>query len=457
MKNNSYLLVKIMVAGVALTALTFLAFIFPLRPTESLTEKRKLAEFPKFSFSSLFSGEYFSGVSAWFSDTVPYRDDLTALNAKLQHLLGTNAAVAGFNEGAKGDDIPDVPPETEPPASLPADASETSDALTEAPLASETVSETEIETEPESSEDEEVTGAVQKFSAILVYGDAGYEYYNFVQDASERYSAAVNRAGEVLAGKAKVYDMIIPTSIDVTLNKTVRASLSVSDQKKAINYMESLLSDKITKVSIFDTMVEHKNEYIYYRTDHHWTGLGAYYAYVKFCEAKGVQPVKLEDCVYKAYDGFLGTFYTDSGSDPALGNNPDVVETYMPPVNATMTFTDMSGKTYSGMSVLYDATTNNAHFKYSAFIWGDNPYSVIENLDMAEGESLLLIKESFGNAIAPLFTYNYKYIYVMDYRYYEGTAAALVDRYGINDMLFCNNISMTRAMSQTNSLYNRVG
>jgi len=455
MKKNSYLLVKIMIICVALVSMTFLSFIFPLRPSESLTEKRTLAQFPKFTFSSLFSGEYFSGVSAWFSDTVPYRDDLTALNAKLQHLLGTNTAIAGFNEGAKGDDIPDIPTSTEPPATEETESVSESESVSETESQSETESETVSESE--SVTDEEVTGEVQKFSAILVYGNAGYEYYNFVQEASDKYAAAVNRAGEVLSGKARVYDMIIPTSIDITLNKNVRASLSVSDQQKAINYMESQLSDKITRVSIYDTLMAHRDEYIYFRTDHHWTGLGAYYAYVKFCEAKGVQSVKLEDCDYKAYEGFLGTFYTDSGSDPALGNDPDTVETYMPRGNTTMTFTDMSGKTYSGMSVLYDATTNNAHFKYSTFIWGDNPFSIIENLDMADGESLLLIKESFGNAIAPLFTYNYKYIYVMDYRYYKGTALSLVNQYGINDVLFCNNISMTRANSQVNLLYSSVG
>ncbi|MCH5199185.1 MAG: hypothetical protein J1E34_09810 [Oscillospiraceae bacterium] len=457
MKNNRFLLIKIIALGVTLMFMTFFAFIIPLRPTESLTEKRILAEFPEFSFSALFSGEYFSDISAWFSDTVPYRDDLTALNAKLQNLLGTNTAIAGFNEGAKGDDIPDIPPASEPTETSEPDSSGVSPSETESESGSSSEKESESQGESESSTEDEPAGEVLEFSAVLVYENSGYEYYNFVQSASEKYAAAVNRAGDLFAGKARVFDMIIPTSIDITLNKQVRASVSVSDQKKAINYMESLLSDKITKVSIFDTLMQHKDEYIYFRTDHHWTELGAYYAYLKFCEAKGVQGVKLEDCTYKAYDGFLGTFYTDSGSNPALGNTPDTVETYMPKVNAKMTFKDISGNEFTNVNVLYDATTNNAHFKYGTFIWGDNPLSVIENFDMAEGESLLLIKESFGNAIVPLLTYNYKYIYVMDYRYYDSTAAALVENYGIDDVLFCNNISMTRASSQVNLLYNSVG
>lgn len=457
MKKNLFLLIKITVIGAVVMSMAFLAFVIPLRPTESLTEKRTLAEFPQFSVSALFSGEYFSDISAWFSDTVPFRDDLTAINAKIQNFLGINTAMAGFNEGASGDDIPDVPPATDPPQTV---TPENTDAMpSETESESETGSETESESESKSepSTSEEPTEEVQQLSTVLVYKNAGYEYYNFVKDVSENYSAAVNRAAELLSGKAKVYDMIIPTSIDITLDKNVRSSVSVSDQQKAIAYMESLLSEKVTRVSIYDTLAAHKNDYIYFRTDHHWTELGAYYAYVKFCEAKGVSSVKLEDCTYKAYDGFLGTFYTDSGSSPALGNDPDTVETYMPKVNAKMTFTDMSGNEFTNVNVLYDATTNNAHFKYSTFIWGDNPFSVIENFDMPQGESLLLIKESFGNAIAPLFTYNYKYVYVMDYRYCDSSVLELVEKYNIDDVLFCNNISMTRASSQVNRLYNTVG
>ena len=79
---------RIIITGTLVLALTFGAFILPLRPKVSEAEKRPLARFPEFSFSSLFSGEYFSGISSWFSDTVPFRDSLVELNSKIQHLLG---------------------------------------------------------------------------------------------------------------------------------------------------------------------------------------------------------------------------------------------------------------------------------------------------------------------------------------------------------------------------------
>ena len=430
-----YFGLKLGVIAAVLLSMTLVSFILPLRPTVSEAEKRELAKFPSFSFEALFSGQYFSDIGTWYSDTVPFRDFFTGLSSRLQHRLGTGTALSGFNEGVKGDEIPDIPTPGE------------TDTLPSAePVSSET-------TEPPT---EETTAEMQQLSDIMIYGNAGYEYYSFVQSASEKYVSAVNRAAELFAGKANVYAMIIPTSTAIILPDEVQATISSSDQAKAIAYMEALMDPSVRRVSIFDTLKAHRDEYIYFRTDHHWNGLGAYYAYVKFCEAKGAPPVQLADCNYRAFDDFRGSFYTDSGYAPALGDTPDVVETFLPQAEADITVTDMSGETYTG-PVIYNATFNKTNNKYGAFIWGDNPFSVIENHSMESGESCLLIKESFGNAIAPLFIYNYKYVYVMDYRYCDRTAAELVDTYGITDVLFCNNISMTRSDSQVSLLLQSIG
>ena len=444
--------IRLMIIAAVLLCMTLFTFILPLRPKVSEAEKRTLAEFPKFSFSALFGGSYFSGISAWYADTVPFRDYFTDLSSKLQHFLGTGTAQAGFNEGVKGDDIPDVP---DTPATLPVDVSDATDPSSSADPLTEPSS-SESQTSPTTTEAEEESRDLQQLSDILIYGNAGFEYYNFVQATAEKYAAVVNRAAALVEGKATVYDMIIPTSIDIQLPDSVRATLSVSDQAKAINYMEALLSPSVKKVSIFDTLKAHKNEYIYFRTDHHWTQLGAYYAYQEFCKVKGVQPVSLDDCEYRAFHNFTGSFFLDSGKSPVLGDTPDIVEAYMPAVNADLRITEQSGNQFTG-SVIYNAETNSPYYKYSAFIWGDNPFSVITNYDMEQGESCLFIKESFGNALAPFLTYNYKYVYILDYRYGYSTVAALVDQYNITDVFFCNNISMTRASSLVNQLNGSVG
>ena len=445
---------RLAVLGAALFAAAAVSLILPLRPTQSVSENRPLAVFPSFSFDSLFSGDYFSGIAAWFSDTVPFRDTLTSLNARVQHLLGVDTARSKYAERAKAEEIPTFAPgET---VTLPIfDGFDDIDAeTTEAPAA-----DVNTPDEEPSTEAPDVPKVSEKLDALLIYGDAGYEYYNFVERTAKNYSATVNRAAELVKGKATVYDIIIPTSMDIMLSPAVRETVSVSDQKAAIGYMETLLSGDVKKVSIYDTLLAHNSEYIYYRTDHHWTGLGAYYAYREFCRVKGVTPVELAECDYKAFDGFLGSFYWDSNQNPALGASPDTVETWMPPVNATMHVVEKTAtgfRPFNG-TVIYDASESPARYKYGAYIWGDNPLSVIENLDMETGESCLLVKESFGNAFAPFLTYNYKYVYVLDYREGYDTVSSLVNKYGITDVIFCNNISMTRSAGLVNNLYSSLG
>lgn len=439
---------RIIVAGVVLLALSFGALILPLRPEESSIEKRKLAEFPDFSFSALFDGSYFSGVSLWFSDTFPMRDELVALSYKIQNLLGTSTVRKGFNEGVKGDDIPDAPvvPVTDAPSSEPSSAD-----------TSEPVSVTEVSTTaPEPTTEAPMPDHIQSLSGILVCGNAAYEYYNFSQEAADGYARAVNKAASLFNGNAQVYSVIIPLSSDIVLDKRVRAGLSVSDQKKAIEYMYGSMNDGVRKVDIFDTLASHAGEYIYFRADHHWTGLGAYYAYTQFCAAKGIAPLPLSSYTVRSFDNFLGSFYADSGQDPALAETPDVVDTYTPPCNTVMTVTEASGNVLT-TPMIYNATSNRPAYKYSAFIYGDNPFTVLENTDMAQGESCILIKDSFGNAFAPLLTYHYKYVYVYDFRYDNPTVAQLVNEKGIDDVIIMNNISLTRSSSQVAKLTEKIG
>lgn len=450
-KKTSYIykLATLGITGVVVLVMTVVAFLIPLRPSVSATEKRELAKFPSLTWSSLWDGSYFAGISTWFSDTVPFRDSLINANSKVQHLLGTGRAQSGFNEGPVGDDIPDVPPAGKTNSGKKASTDEapvqtTAETTNDAEVTETTALDQAEETSAKKSGEQGPAPAFEQLSSILISGNAGYEYYNFVQSTADKYAAAVNRAATALQGKAQVYAMIIPTSTGITLDPRIQAQISSSDQKKAIAYIESQFDEGVKPVQIFDTLTDHRDEYIYFRTDHHWTELGAYYAYVEFCKQKGVKPVALKYCERRDFEGFLGSFYSDSGQDPALGNTPDVVETYFPPADADITITDSNGYTYTG-DVIYDANDSIPAYKYSAYIWGDNPFSDIHNKGKKEGENCLLIKESFGNAFAPLLVGHYKHVYVMDYRYCSKTVAQLVSEYHITDVIFANNISMTRA------------
>ena len=106
--------------------------------------------------------------------------------------------------------------------------------------------------------------------------------------------------------------MIVPTSIDIMLPESTRAGLNTDDQKKAIDYMYGSMLDETKKVNIYDILMSHNDEYLYFRTDHHWTALGAYYAYEEFAKAKGVKPLPLSKYEKVDFPDFLGSFYADT-------------------------------------------------------------------------------------------------------------------------------------------------
>lgn len=452
---------KITVFYLVLLVTAFLSLLLPLRPSYSEFEKRTLTKFPSFSLESLWSGDYFSQIDLWFSDTFPFRDAFISANSYLKNLYGIQPVqVSGNLE--EGDTIPTAPMTPSESADSNSSPSSTQDVSSESTVSSDissssaensvvenTSSETSSSEEsseelpPEKDVSNEVT---QSLGAVLIVGDAGYEYYNFSQSVADQYITLINRAAQELSGKASVYDMIVPTSMDILLPESFRAGINTSSQKDAIHYFYSSFSDSVHTISIYDTLRVHSDEYIYFRTDHHWTALGAYYAYVPFIEATGRTPLELSDFETREFDGFLGAFYSDTKKNPALAQNPDTVTAYIPPANASLTFTDQSGN-QRNWPIISDVSGWASSSKYSTFIGGDNPYTIIQNSDLTDGSSCLVIKESFGNAFVPFLVSHYQTVHVIDYRYWSGNIPDFVTKNGIQDVLFLNNISATRNSS----------
>lgn len=466
--------IKIIVFYFVLFATAFLSLLLPLRPTYSDFEKRELTKFPEFSLEALWSGDYFSQIDLWFSDTFPFRDNLITLNSYLKNLYGVQPVqVSGNLE--EGDAIPTAP--TRPsgstsespsqPAEEPSSPALESGILSEESSAEESSvpsaesSAPDTSSAPESSEEpppeRDVSNEVtQSLGAVLIVGDAGYEYYNFSQSTATQYIDLINHTAQTLSGKATVYDMIVPTSMDILLPESFRAGINTSSQKDAIDYFYGSFSDSVRTIPVYDTLRAHSDEYIYFRTDHHWTALGAYYAYVPFIEATGRQPLELSAFETRSFDGFLGAFYSDTGKNPALAQNPDTVTAYVPPVDADLTFTDRDGN-QRDWPIISDVSSWAASSKYSTFIGGDNPYTVIHNNELTDGSSCLVIKESYGNAFIPFLVSHYQTVHVIDYRYWSGNIPDFVTQNGVQDVLFLNNISATRNSSLVGKMAQLVG
>ena len=288
---------------------------------------------------------------------------------------------------------------------------------------------------------------------VYVVGSAGYEMYNYVGSLAEKYQSTVNAVADSLSGVSQVYAMAIPLSSGITLPDELFSDIPGSDQAQAEKDILAGMGQNVKTIPLHDVMMSHRTEYIYFRTDHHWTALGAYYAYVQFCTAKGITPHNLSDYEVSQFPGFLGSFYNDGGKPDAMKNDPDTVNAYHPvSATASMKYGDNENSTLTGGQVIFDESTASASLKYGTFIMGDNPFTVIENPEVSNGESCIVVKESFGNAFVPFLVDHYQTVYVVDYRYYSGSVTQLARGKGVKDVLFVNNLSAIRGSYQMGKL-----
>ena len=282
-----------------------------------------------------------------------------------------------------------------------------------------------------------------RYDAVYRVGDTGYEMYTYVPSVGEKYAGAVTAAADELKGVADVYAVTVPLSSGVTLPDDLQGGI-FDDQHAAEESVRALMDENVKWVGLYDTLMRHRTEYIYFRTDHHWSGLGAYYGYREFCRVKGIEPRELADIRTEDFPGYLGSFYYDAGEVPELGANPDVVTAYYPDAQVTMTVTDQQDRTATYDTVICDESTAPAAYKYGAYIYGDNPFTVITNAALDDGSACVVVKESFGNAFVPFLADHYQTVYVIDYRYWGGDLTDFVREKGARDLLFVNNLSALR-------------
>lgn len=283
---------------------------------------------------------------------------------------------------------------------------------------------------------------IKDFGSVVIVGDAAYELFTYREEVADSYATVVNQLGEALP-EVSVYDMIVPLGSGVIFPDNLKDQIQSTDQREAMQSIFAKLNDSVQAVDVYPDLMEHRKEYIYFRTDHHWTALGAYYAYETFCKEKGMEPLDLNELEKKEFQGFLGSFYKDTDQDKALEKNPDVITAYVPKSNATLEVKASDGTIYN-WNIINDVTDYGAGLKYSTFVAGDNPISTITNQDITDGSSCVVVKESFGNALIPFLVDHYQKIYIIDYRYWTGSLIDLAKEKKVDDVIFINNLSMIR-------------
>lgn len=244
----------------------------------------------------------------------------------------------------------------------------------------------------------------------------------------------------------RIYTLIAPSQGAYYLPPQVEG---IRSQTKAIKDWESYLAPGITMINVCDTLENHKDEEIYSRTDHHWAPLGAYYAAKAIAAKLNLPFLSLDKYTPATVRNYIGTMYTFSGNREIL-NYPEDFVYFFPPGNYYAEFIDYKGERgKSGFSESephegsvfrkYEDGNSNA---YSTYLGGDRHTVKIVNRENKSGRKLLLVKDSYGNAIAPNLINSAEEVHVIDFRYYPHKLKDYIADNGITDLIFVNCIGI---------------
>jgi len=268
-------------------------------------------------------------------------------------------------------------------------------------------------------------------------GRDGYLFEKFEQPAFDSLGAYADAVRDFAIDRpeADMTFLLAPSSIGLYPER-LPWKAPFYPQTAVNEFVGERLGGEVDYLDGFDILRPHKSEPIYYRTDHHWTTLGAYYAYSAYAEKMGWKPLgRGEFREETVSDSFLGSFDTRGRF---AGTKPEEIQAFLPkaPVVSEMYVAD-TDTFYSG---LYDDSFLGKKDKYSYFLGGVHALSTIESrVDNADLDQLLIVKDSYAHSLIPFLTAHVSRIHVIDVRYYNGSIGGYLEEKGIRDVLFLFN------------------
>ena len=226
--------------------------------------------------------------------------------------------------------------------------------------------------------------------------------------------------------------MLVPTATKVLEDKLPKYAPN-DDELTYIDKVFSGLNYNIVKINPYEALHENKDEYIYYKTDHHWTSKGAYIAYKVMCEKLGLTPKSIEDFdVINVTDSFYGSLSSKIGTK---GKDVDSIDVYVPKdSDIIVNYVEEQKKSTS----LFNSEALDKKDKYEVFTGGNHPFINIKTLG-DPNKKLLIIKDSYANCFLPFLTSHYGEINVVDLRYFYDDLDKLIKNKEITDVLFLYN------------------
>lgn len=229
--------------------------------------------------------------------------------------------------------------------------------------------------------------------------------------------------------------MIVPSTGYIMDDKLPLVHKNYNDDRY-YNRIESFCQKNgLGFVDLRDTFNSRKNStQIYYKTDHHWTTVGAYLAYQSLCEKWGIEVKETNGYIVEKTPDFYGTTYNTSGF---WLNESDIIEVWKNRDNHSTCEITANGKTTAYKSMFFPKQLEGAD-KYTVFLNGNNPVTTVKNPDNKGKEKLLVIKDSFSHCLAPFLSEKFSQITLVDMRYYKKSVSEeIVKKDKFDKVLIC--------------------
>ena len=272
--------------------------------------------------------------------------------------------------------------------------------------------------------------------------DGGRLIEPFTAPETDTLERAVQAADSLSDAGVPVSLALIPTAAQIYAD--ILPDGAPNDDQQAV-FDSAYSQTALETVDISSVLAAHTGEYIFYRTDHHWTSLGAYYAANALRSSWGLPEIDQAALTPEAVsDSFCGTLYSSSGF---FWIAPDKMETLIAaPESSSVTRYEINGTEQTLPLYNYDKLTIKD--KYTFFLGGNIPRAVVET-GTENAPSLLILRDSYADSLVPFMTDAFSEIHLIDLRYYTGSVREYIAENAVDRVLllystdnFCSDSSL---------------
>ena len=423
-------IIFVAVLGVVFASFSIVFNCFP-RSVVSELENRELAKPPRFSWEKLMQGVYMSEVSSWYSDSEPYRDYFMALSMEVDNVKKLHWSTTQSDDNVTFIAGDDAAPEK---------------SVTEADSASAQMN---VDDKAKIANLGIVLlGTEPNVRAMMAYRGESY--------ACHPFASIANKYHDTFGDNVNIYCMIIPTSIEFYCPE--KAKSRMKSQHATIVSAHEKLKQGVKPVDVYTPLSEHRAEDIYLRTDHHWAPLGAYYAAQALAHTAGVPFNDLshyERCVVKRYVGSMHRY----SKDITVKNSPEDFVYYIPKGidYSTIYINYRIDEEYNVIGVgspmrgqFFHKFNDGSGSAYCTFMGSDTKITQVRTATK-NSRRLIILKDSYGNAIPGYLFFSFEEIHIIDSRYFHYNMVSYVKEHKITDIVLANNITFACSYKTINA------